>query len=148
MDIEDLLDVMIETIEGATTVPLTGKRMVDAEKMKDLINDVRMNMPSEIRKAKMLVDERDRYIGAANQEAENIIKKAEVRARSLVDQQEITKQSKEQAAETIRSAQQRAKELQGNVTNYCESILKKTEEQLAESAMDVKKVRATLHKKQ
>lgn len=147
MDIEDLLDVMIETIEGATTVPLTGKRMVDAEKMKDLINDVRLNMPSEIRKAKMLVDERERYIAAANQESENIIKKAEERARSLVNQQEITKQSKEQAAELLRSAQQRSKELQSNVTNYCESVLKKTEEQLTENVMDVKKLRSTLHKK-
>lgn len=147
MDIEDLLDLVVETVEGSPTVPLTGKKMVDSARVLDIINDIRLSMPTEIRKAKMLVDERQQYLAAANQEAEKIVKKAEDRARILISQEEVVKRSKEEATEIMRTSQQRAKELQNNVTNYCESILKKTEEQLADGMMDVKKVRATLKKK-
>lgn len=147
MNIEDLLDVMDETIEGAFTVPLSGKRMVDAEKLQDIISDVRLNMPEEIRKARVIVQDRSDIVASAQREADNIIKKAEERARVLVSQEEIVKQSQAQAAEIVSTAQQRAKELNTNVTGYCESLLKQTEEQLATSAADVKKVRSSLRQK-
>lgn len=147
MNIEDLLDVMVETIEGAFTVPLTGKRMVDAEKLQDIINDVRLNMPTEIRQAKAIVQDRAEIVAEARKEAETIIKRAEERARVLVSQEEIVKDSQAQAAEIMTNAQQRSKELHNNVTNYCENILRQTEEQLVASAADVKKVRTTLRKK-
>ena len=56
MNIDDLLDLMDETLEDAFTVPLTGKRMVDAERLRDIIDDIRLNMPTEIRQAKAIVN--------------------------------------------------------------------------------------------
>lgn len=55
MNIDELLDVMDETLEEAVNLPFTGgKRMVDVEKVRDIIDDIRLNMPAEIRQARPL----------------------------------------------------------------------------------------------
>lgn len=147
MNIDDLLDLMDETLEDAFTVPLTGKRMVDAEKLRDIIDDIRLNMPTEIRQAKAIVQDRADIVEGARKEAEGVIKKAEERARAIVSEQEIVKQSQQRAAEILQSAQQHSKEMRASVTGYCENILRQTEEQLARSASEVKSLRNSVRQK-
>ena len=53
MTIDELLDVLDDTLEEATNLPFTGgKRVVDVEKLRDTIDEIRLNMPAEIRQAK------------------------------------------------------------------------------------------------
>lgn len=148
MNIDDLLDMMDETIEEAFTVPLTGKRMVDADKLRDIIDDVRLNMPTEIRQAKAIVKDRTDIVEDARREADSIVKKAEERARVIVSEQEIVKQSQARAAEIVQNAQQHAKEMRTSVANYCENILRQTEEQLVKSCAEVKNVRTSVRQKE
>ena len=147
MNIDDLLDLMDETLEDAFTVPLTGKRMVDVEKLRDIIDDIRLNMPTEIRQAKAIVQDRADIVDGARKEAESIIKRSEERARVIVSEQEIVKQSQQKAHEILNNAKQSAKEMRNSVTNYCENILRQTEEQLAKSCAEVKNVRASVRQK-
>lgn len=148
MTIEDLLDLMDETLEDAFTVPLTGKRMVDIDKLRDIIDDIRLNMPTEIRQAKAIVQDRAEIVEGARKEAEGIIKKAEERARIIVSEQEVVKQSQHKAHEIMTNAQQSAKEMSSSVTKYCDNILRQAEEQLAKSASEVKNVRMTVRQKE
>lgn len=148
MNIDDLLELMDETLDDALTVPLTGKRMVDVDKMRDIIDDIRLNLPTEIRQARAIVHDRSDIVEGARKEAEAIIKKAEDRARAIVSEQEIVQQSKQRANEIIASAQGHAKELRGSMANYCENILKQTEEQLVKSASEIKNVRASVRQKE
>lgn len=148
MNIDDLLDLMDETLEDAFTVPLTGKRMVDAEKLRDIIDDIRLNLPTEIRQAKAIVKDRAEIVADARNEAEAIIKKAEERAAVIVSEQEITKQSKAKATEILQTAQQHAKEMRGSVSSYCENVLRQTEEQLVKSCAEVKNIRSSLRQKE
>ena len=147
MNIDDLLDLMDETLEDAFTVPLTGKRMVDAERLRDIIDDIRLNMPTEIRQAKAIVNDRADIVEGARREAEAIIKKAEERGRVIVSEQEIVKQSQQRAAEIMQTAQQNSKDMRNSVTNYCENILKGAEEQLTKSVTEVKNVRLTIRQR-
>lgn len=147
MNIDDLLDLMDETLEDAFTVPLTGKRMVDVDKMRDIIDDIRLNMPTEIRQAKAIVQDRAEIVAGARKEAEGLVKRAEERARGLVSEQEIVKQSQQNATEIMTTAQQQSKELRNMIDDYCENVLRQTEEQLAKSAGEVKKMRSTLRSK-
>ena len=147
MNIDDLLDLMDETLEDAFTVPLTGKRMVDAERLRDIIDDIRLNMPTEIRQAKAIVNDRADIVEGARKEAEAIIKKAEERARVIVSEQEVVKQSQQRAAEIVQTAQQNSKDMRNSVTNYCENILKGAEEQLTKSVAEVKNVRVSIRQR-
>ena len=136
MNIDELLDVMDETLEEAVNLPFTGgKRMVDVEKVRDIIDDIRLNMPAEIRAD---------IVESAKKEAEAIVKRAEDRARAMVAQEAIVKAAQQKATEILTSAQSQSREMRTTVTNYCENMLRHTEEQLAKSMTEVKTVRSTL----
>lgn len=94
MNIDDILDAMDEMLDRAWNLPLTGGRcVVDAEKVRDLIDDIRLNMPAEIKQAKQIVADRADIISVAKKEAEDIVHKAEEHAKALVEQEKITKQA-------------------------------------------------------
>ena len=66
MNIDDILDAMDEMLDRAWNLPLTGGRcVVDAEKVRDLIDDIRLNMPAEIKQAKQIVADRTDIISVA-----------------------------------------------------------------------------------
>lgn len=141
MNVDELLDMMEELLEGSAKVPLSGKRVVDEDRLRDLIDDVRGNLPDEIRQAKGIVNDRAQILNDAKREAEAIISKAENRARAIVSEQEIVKESQRRAAEILSAAQTQSRELSSSVANYCENILRTTEEQLARSVAEVKNTR-------
>ena len=148
MNVDELLDLLDETLEESTNLPFTGgKRMVDVDKVRDIIDDIRLNMPSEIKQAKAIVNDRAEIVAGARREAEGIIKKAEDRARVMVDQQEIVRQAQQKAAELLSAAQQQSREMRTTITDYCENMLRQTEETLARSAAEVKNVRGALRQK-
>ena len=148
MNVDELLDLLDETLEESTNLPFTGgKRMVHVDKVRDIIDDVRLNMPAEIKQAKAIVNDRAEIVAGARREAEGIIKKAEDRARALLDQQEIVRQAQQKAAELLSAAQQQSREMRTTITDYCENMLRQTEEILARSAGEVKNVRGALRQK-
>lgn len=147
MTIDELLDVMDETLEEAVNLPFTGgKRVVDVEKVREIIDEIRLNMPAEIRQAKNVVKDRNNIVENAKAEADAIVKRAEDRARAMVAEQAIVKAAQQKATEILTSAQEQSREIRGTVTSYCENMLKETEDQLTRSLSDVKTVRSTLRK--
>ncbi len=147
MSIDDLLDLMDETLEEAFNLPFTGgKRMVDVDKVRDIIDDIRLNLPTEIRQAKAIVQDRADIVATARKEAEMLVKRAEDRARVLVSDEEIVKAAQQRATEIVSSAQSHARETRTKVTDYCENMLKNTEEQLTKSTLEVKSLRTNLRK--
>ena len=75
---------------------------------------------------------------------EPIVKKAEERARILVSDAEIVKAAQQRASEITSAAQTEARTLRQTVTDYCDNMLKNTEETMVENAAQVKNVRANL----
>ena len=105
------------------------------------------NIAHFTQQAKAIVNDRAEIVAGARREAEGIIKKAEDRARALVDQQEIVRQAQQKAAEMLSAAQQQSREMRTTITDYCENMLRQTEEILARSAAEVKNVRGALRQK-
>ena len=145
MNVEELLELMEETLEAGTAVPFSpSKRMDDVDRMRDIIDEVRNNLPDEVRESKKIVNDREQIMKNARIESENIIQQAEERARTLTSEQEIVKRSQQRAVEILTAAQSQAKELSRNATVYCEGILKNSEEVLARSVSDIKNTRMNL----
>ena len=102
MNIDEILDVIDELLDRAWSLPLSGGRcVVDADKVRDLIDDIRLNIPGEIKQAKAIVSDRAEIIDGAKKEAEQIVRKAEDRARALIAQQEVTKAAQAKASEIL-----------------------------------------------
>ena len=147
MNVDDLLELIDETLDDSFSVPLSGKRMVDADRLKDILDDVRRNLPEEIKQAKRIVEDRTVIVDGARREADSILKKAEDRARVMVNEQEIVKQSQQRATEILAAAQQQSREMSSKVSKYCEDMLRQTEETLDRGLQDVRKLRGAMRGK-
>lgn len=145
MNVNELLDTIEDTLEESTSMPLSGgKRLVDVEKVRDYLDDIRANLPDELRQAQQIVNDRAQIVDTANAQAQAIVKKAEERARILVSDAEIVKAAQQRAAEITAAAQSESRTLRQTVTDYCDNMLKTTEEAMVENAAQVKNVRANL----
>ena len=145
MNVNELLDTIEDTLEESTSMPLSGgKRLVDVEKVRDYLDDIRANLPGELRQAQQVVNDRAQIVDTANAQAQAIVKKAEERARILVSDAEIVKAAQQRAAEITAAAQSESRTLRQTVTDYCDNMLKTTEEAMVENAAQVKNVRANL----
>ena len=145
MNVNELLDTIEDTLEESTSMPLSGgKRLVDVEKVRDYLDDIRANLPGELRQAQQIVNDRAQIVDTANAQAQAIVKKAEERARILVSDAEIVKAAQQRAAEITAAAQSETRTLRQTVTDYCDNMLKTTEEAMVENAAQVKNVRANL----
>ena len=145
MNVNELLDTIEDTLEESTSMPLSGgKRLVDVEKVRDYLDDIRANLPGELRQAQQIVNDRAQIVDTANAQAQAIVKKAEERARILVSDAEIVKGAQQRAAEITAAAQSESRTLRQTVTDYCDNMLKTTEEAMVENAAQVKNVRANL----
>ena len=140
--LEDLEDVL----DDATSIPLSKKCAVDVDKIKTIIEDIRLNTPQETKQAKAIVDSRNSILEEAKKEATEIIKKAQAEARDLVARDEITKTAQAEAAEIrakaaeegkqlLTDAQNEAAELRNNATaqanEYVTSAQNKSREMLS-----------------
>ena len=145
MNVNELLDTIEDTLEESTSMPLSGgKRLVDVEKVRDYLDDIRANLPGELRQAQQIVNDRAQIVDTANAQAQAIVKKAEERARILVSDAEIVKAAQQRAAEITAAAQSESRTLRQTVTDYCDNMLKTTEEAMVENAAQVKNMRANL----
>ena len=148
MNVDDMVDLLDDMFEEAVKMPLTGgKCLIDSKKARDLIDEIRANLPIEIRQAKAIVADRSDIITDAKKEAEDIIRNAEERAKSIVNKDELVIQAQNRANELLSQAHQKAREVRQAAHDFADEILKNSEEVLARSAMEVKQTRASLRNK-
>ena len=142
MMIDDILNMMDNMLDDASAVMFSSKNVsIDREKMRDCINDLRLNLPDEIRNAKNIVRDRKEIVSVANREAEQIVRRAEDRAKMLISNDEITKAAQRQAAEIIAQAQSQAKDIRLAANKYIDDVLHQTETLLQANLSEVKKKR-------
>jgi len=145
MSIDEILEMMDDILDKAINMPLSSKRsLIEVDKMRDLIDEIRMNMPKEIKQARDLVNDRKTILNDAKNEAANIITRAEQKAAMLVSQQEIVRLANAKANELTATAQQQTKELRDYTNKYVDNMLGKVEELLYNDLNDVKKARSAL----
>lgn len=133
MEILAILETLEDVIERSMNVPVVGKCLVDKEEILEIIKEIRLKLPDDIKQAKWVKEERQRILLEAQKEANNIIKDAENKIASLVDEHEITKKAYEQANEIISNAQKNAREIRLGTREYADSILNKVEEILKDT---------------
>jgi cell division septum initiation protein DivIVA len=127
MNILSLLDILEDELEKGVNVPFASKALVDREKCLEVIKDIRLTLPEEIKQAEWVKKERQRILVEAQKEAETITKEAEQRIKALVDENEITQNAYQQSREIIEAAQNNAKEIRLGAKEYADTILEDVE---------------------
>ena len=103
MEIFDVIEQLEEIMESSFTLPIWHKTMVNKADVMELLSDLRLRLPEELKQAKWVKEERTRIITEAHQEASNIVKETEEQVKGMVNEHEITKKAYEQANEIIES---------------------------------------------
>ncbi len=148
MAIDRYLDKIDDILEEAWDLPFTGgKRMIDIDKVRDAVDDIRMHIPQEIKDAKAIVADREEIIKAARNEADMLAKKAEEKARLMISHEAVLKTAQQQAKEMLNEASAKSKATERAMMEYCENLLKKCEETVAATLSEVKETRLALRKK-
>lgn len=139
MEILSVLEALEDLVEKSIAVPFTGKCMVSRDEILDVIQDIRLRLPDELKQANWVIEERTRILAEAQQEADNIIKGSDSRIAAMVDEHEISRKAYEQAEVIITNAKKNAREIRLGTREYADNILNKVEE-ILEDTLDVIKV--------
>ena len=144
-NIDSILMLMEEMLDSAWSVPMShGKSLVDVEKFRELVEDIRLHLPTEIQKAQEIVNDRKIILDEAKKEAEMVIRVAEERSKKLVDQNEIVKQAQTRANEIMSNSQLQARELKKATGDYVDAMLRASEEQLSKNLNEIRSKRQSL----
>ncbi len=139
MTIDEILEMMDDLLDKSVTVPFSNKKcMVDSEKLREYIDNIRYNLPTEIKKAKQMVADRTDIISDANVQAEEIIKNAEERAKTLVSESEIVKRAQEAANDLTAQAKQMDQSIRRAMTDRLDSTLGDAEKALEKALGEIR----------
>lgn len=144
MEIFTLLETLEEALEKSKTIPFYGKSLVDKEEFLDIIKEIRIKLPDELKQAKWVKEERARILVEAQKEAEDIVKEAENRIISMIDEHEITRKAYEQKAQIIETANEMSREISKGTKDYADNLLEKIEVVLEDALKTVQNNRKEL----
>ncbi len=119
----ELLDEIEEVIDSASGFPLTGKVMVDADEILEIVKEIRVQLPDEIQQAQWIRQERQRILDEAKKEYEDTLHRAQAEAEALIENDDIVVKAKSRAQEIISIAESNCKQLKMSTFEYVDRIL-------------------------
>ena len=129
----DYLDDIEEVLEKSKSIPLTGRVSVDKERILDIMNEIRLNLPEDIRFAQRIVGDHDKIIDDAKHRASSLLEDAKMEAKSMTNNHEIHRRASEQATDLMEETKRSAREVRLNAMDYADEILEKAENQIRQT---------------
>ncbi len=123
MTVLELLEEIEDIVDTAPGLPLTGKIMVDANELLEIVREIRLSLPDDVQQAKWVKDEKERILGEAKSEYEKIIVEAKKQADYLVETDDITLRAQKLAEEIQQSAEGYSRELKMRTYDYVDKML-------------------------
>jgi cell division septum initiation protein DivIVA len=130
MKIFEILDQLQTSVENASTVPLTNKIMLDRDELLDMIDELRTQIPAQVKEAKRIVEEEARIKQTAQRKADGLIEDARAQKQHLIDTNNITKNAYEEADEIVGSAKAEANRMRIRSIEYVTNLLSKAQDDL------------------
>jgi hypothetical protein len=130
MDIQHLVDRLEDLIDEGRHWPLTKYTMIDEERALEIIDQMRISIPEQIEKATRIVNQRDRLIAQANEEATRMVDLARKKSEELVERDAIVQTAKHRAENVLRQAEMAAEQVRDEADVYVMQVLKELEGQL------------------
>jgi cell division septum initiation protein DivIVA len=133
MDIQHLIDRLEQTLAESRRIPLTANLIVDEDRVFNIIDQLRVTLPEEVKKASRVEAEKDRILAQAQEEAERIRELAKQEAAELVRRDTIMAAAQQRADTILERARREADILRHDSDAYVMEVLSKLEEDLLRS---------------
>jgi cell division septum initiation protein DivIVA len=141
----DRIDEIIALAEGARSVPMSRNCMIDRGELINLLDQLRGELPGELRRSAALLEERDKILEAGRSEAERIIAEGEAEHARLVSINEITVSAEHEAARIVGEARNEGQRLRDEVDDYVDTALANFEQFLTRSLASIERGRDKMH---
>ncbi len=123
MDILHLVDRLEELINQSRSIPFTRNVIVDEDKMLDLIDQMRVAIPEEVKKSQQVLSQKDRVIAQAKEEADRTVNIAKEKSDKLTDRDSIVQDARKKASQIEAEADVKAKTTQSEADEYVAETL-------------------------
>lgn len=121
--IEQLIDEIEEYIDGCKYQPLSNSKIiVNKEEIDELLRELRMKTPDEIKRYQKIISNREAILNDARVKAQALIDEATVHTNELINEHEIMQQAYAQANEVVKMATMQAQEILDNATTEANSM--------------------------
>jgi len=118
MDILQLIDRLEELFNESKNVPFTKNVMVDEDRMLDIIDQMRIAIPEEVKKAQQLLGQRDRVLAQAQEEANRTLELARQKADQLVAKDMVVQEAQRRAEQILAQARVDAENVRSDADDY------------------------------
>lgn len=152
MDALELLNELEDIIEKGASVPFSGRCILERDELLDVLQELRVKLPEDLKQAKWIKEERQRILQEAQAEADEIIKTVEKKAVNMVDENEITKQAITQGQQIVDRATYEKAQIVDSAYNYSDNLLETVEKvvlstmkELEQCVAIVRNNRSSLH---
>lgn len=139
MDIQFLVERLETLVVNARKLPMTSQVIIDQAALLDLIDQLRIAIPEEVKQARRINQESDRVLAKAREEAEQIIGAGQEQAALLLQDQAILREAEMRVEEITQRAQQKADETMRGADQYAADVLLRLEGDLNKTLSIVKK---------
>ena len=159
MKVLDLIEQLEDLIENSSSLPLFGKTVINREEVMNILKDIRVTIPDEVKQAKWIKDERTKILNDAQQEADRIVRSAHSEANAvvaeaqdrvdkLVQKDEIMRLARVKGQELVDQAKLHAVEVKKGAYLYADEVLSKVEQSFEKQFEAVKRNRQELERYQ
>ena len=131
MDILQLIDRLEELFNDAKALPFTHNVVVDEDRMLELIDQMRIAVPDEVKKAQQVMAQRDRVMAQAQEEANRTLQIARDKADQLVQKDMIVGEAQRRAEQIVSQARAEAEATRADADNYVIDTLMQLQDQIA-----------------
>jgi len=133
MDIQHLVDRLEQALNDSPRIPLSANLVVNEDRIFSIIDQMRVAVPEEVKRANRIEAEKDRILAQAKEESERIRELAKQEASELVKRDAITLSSQQRADNILERARRDADALRQDADAYVMEVLVKLEEDLLRS---------------
>lgn len=137
IDILYLVDRLEALLVKGRRVPLTSKTMIDEDECLDIIDQMRIAIPEEIKQSKKIVQERERVVAQAQEEAQRISAMAKEDAARLTNEHAVTKAAESRAEQIEAEAKASALQIRQGADAYAAQALSELQSRLEQLAQQV-----------
>jgi len=118
-----LIDRLEELVDGGTRIPISNRVAIDEDAFLNIVDQMRITIPQEIKEARDVREEREKHIAQAQQEARRIIAQAREDVAKQLDEHSVKAEAEDQARKVIAQAESEAEEIRGGADRYAEAQL-------------------------
>lgn len=146
MDILHLVDRLEELFNESKSIPFTHNVVVDEDLMLDIIDQMRVSIPEEIKKAQQLLAQRDRILAQTQEEANRTLALAREKGEQIVEHDAITEAARTRADQIIEQAKIEAETTKREADQYVLDTLARLELEMDQTLNQIRNGIRTLRR--